>query len=117
MPRVTAMSQGIVEVSCALFHEVVLPALERALPVETAQAAFGLFGYGSEAYGMDDELSRDHHWGLRMDGLLPEALLNTRGEAMRRAVADTLPNEFRGYRLREGHLKGAGLSLDSLEGF
>src|SRR5947209_11877876 len=111
------MKHSIVEVSRALFQEVVLPALARELPEETARAAFGLFGYGSEAYGMDDELSRDHHWGLRIDGLLPEALLKTAGEAIRRVVADVLPKEFRGYPLREGHLKGAGLSLDSLEGF
>jgi hypothetical protein len=111
------MSQGIVAVSRELFQEVVLPALARALPAETAQAAFGLFGYGSEAYGLDDDLSRDHHWGLRIDGLLPEASVGEAGQAMRRVAGEAMPAQFRGYSLREGHLKGAGLSLDSLDRF
>jgi hypothetical protein len=111
------MTHAIVEVSRDLFQEVLQPALTRAFPEETEQAAFGLFGYGSEAYGMDDALSQDHHWGLRIDGLLPEPLLRARGEAMMRTAGEVLPARFRGYPLREGHLKGAGLALDSLEGF
>lgn len=111
------MSTRVVEVSRELFQEVVLPLLRRELPEETGQAAFGLFGYGSEAYGMDDELSRDHHWGLRIDGLLPGSLLRERGEAILAVVESSMPGEFRGYPLRHGHLKGAGLTLDSLEAF
>src|SRR5438067_13755254 len=106
------MRDSIVNVSRELFQQVVLPALARELPEETAQAAFGLFGYGSEAYGFDDELSRDHHWGLRIDGLLHEPVFRTRGEAMQRVAREALPAAFRGYPLREGHLKGAGFSLD-----
>src|SRR5262245_3848715 len=105
------MSNAIVAISRELFQQVVLPALADACPAELSEAAFGLFGYGSEAYGMDDAFSRDHHWGLRIDGLLPEALLRTRGEAMLQSARAALPAEFRGYPLREGHLKGAGLTL------
>jgi hypothetical protein len=111
------MSDSIQEVSRRLFTQTVLPALQRALPEETAQTAFGLFGYGSEAYGMDDAVSRDHHWGLRIDALMPAELLARSGEALRRVAAESLPSVFEGYPLREGHLPGAGLSLDSLEAF
>ena len=39
----------IIDVSRGFFLEVVRPILEREFPEETAQTAFGLFGYGSEA--------------------------------------------------------------------
>ena len=109
--------RSILDISRDLFQQVVLPVLQRELPDETAQSAFGLFGYGSEALGLDDVYSRDHHFGLRIDALLPEALFRTRGAAIQKAVAASLPATFEGYSLREGHLSGAGLALDSREAF
>jgi hypothetical protein len=111
------MSQSIIEVSRGFFTEVVRPILERAFPEETAQGALGLFGLGSEAYGMDDELSRDHHWGVRIDGLMPDTVAPARRESMLQTVQANLPATYRGYSLREGHLAGAGLTLDSLQAF
>src|SRR4051794_36414210 len=111
------MPTSIRQVSRRFFQEIVLPVLEREFPDETARSAFGLFGYGSEAYGMDDEISRDHHWGLRIDALIPEELFRDRREVIMRAVAAALPPSFEGMPLREGHLAGAGLAPDSLEGF
>lgn len=111
------MSTEICRTSRRFFEQVVLPILEREFPEETAATAFGLFGYGSEAYGLDDELSRDHHWGLRIDGLMPEALFRSRGKAIAERVAAALPAAFEGIPLREGHVGGAGLALDSREGF
>jgi hypothetical protein len=111
------MSSGIRDVSRRFFREIVHPVLEREFPEETARTAFGLFGYGSEAYGMDDEVSRDHHWGLRVDALMPGELLRGRRDGMLAAVAASLPASFEGYPLREGHVAGAALAPDSLEAF
>jgi uncharacterized protein DUF4037 len=111
------MSASILDVSRDFFAEVVRPILERAFPEETALGGFGLFGLGSEAFGMDDALSRDHHWGVRIDGLLPDTVPLARREAMLQAVRTNLPATYRGYSLREGHLTGAGLTLDSLPAF
>jgi hypothetical protein len=107
----------ILDISRDLFFEVVKPILEREFPEETAQTAFGLFGYGSDALQMDDALSRDHHWGLRIDALMPDDLLRRSGDSMRQAVRAGLPSSFRGHALREGHLAGAGLALDGLQAF
>ena len=63
------MTESILDLSRELFTEIVLPVLQQEFPNETARTAFGLFGYGSDAYLMDDELSQDHHWGLRIDAL------------------------------------------------
>src|SRR3712207_1834353 len=103
------MPESILDVSREFFLTVVRPILEREFPEETARSAFGLFGLGSEAYQMDDALSRDHHWGVRIDGLVPDALTPARREAMLATVRAGLPASFRGHSLREGHVAGAGL--------
>src|ERR1700682_2372248 len=72
------MQDSIVDVSREFFQEIVLPIMEREFPNETAQTAFGMFGYGSEVLGMDDEFSRDHHWGIRINALMPDDLYQAR---------------------------------------
>jgi hypothetical protein len=111
------MRPSIVVISREFFAEIVQPILIRECPEETAHAAFGLFGYGSEALGLDDDLSRDHHWGVRIDGLVPDEIPQARREQIQRTVQAHLPPSFRGHALREGHLSGAGLTLDGLEEF
>jgi hypothetical protein len=45
------------------FQEEGLPALKRECGDTLDRMAIGLVGDGSECYGYDDELSRDHDWG------------------------------------------------------
>ncbi|MBT5872970.1 MAG: DUF4037 domain-containing protein [Candidatus Latescibacteria bacterium] len=108
------MNESIIDISRTFFEEVVHPLLEKHFPKETARTAFGVFGLGSEALRMDDELSRDHHWGLRIDALMPDEVYQGKSQAIMAALAETLPTSFRGHSLREGHLTGAGLAPDSL---
>lgn len=59
-----------VELARAYSAEVVEPVLARELPgmpVATAR-----LGSGSEVLGLDDEMSRDHDWGLRLTMLVAE---------------------------------------------
>jgi hypothetical protein len=113
----TDTSESVTAVSRQFFQEVVLPILEREFPDVAAQTAFGLFGYGSEAYQQDDAYSRDHHFGLRIDALMPDDLYHARRDALLQTVGANLPATFRGYALRAGHLAGAGLAPDSLPAF
>ena len=76
------MSESIIDVSRAFFEEIVKPILLAHFPEETATTAFGVFGYGSEALRLDDELSRDHHWGLRIDALMPPDIYATKQTAI-----------------------------------
>src|ERR1043165_7030892 len=89
-----SMSETIITVSRRFFQEVVLPILAREFPAVAEQTAFGLFGLGSEAYGQDDDYSRDHHWGLRIDALMPEDLFQARREAMIQTLQANLPTTF-----------------------
>ena len=109
------MTESIIDLSRAFFEEVVLPILEREFPAETAQTAFGVFGYGSEVLRLDDDLSRDHHWGLRINAVMPDDVYRASHEAIRATVGAQLPAMWRGQALREGYTRGGGLELASLE--
>ena len=111
------MSESIIDVSRDFFNEVVKPILEREFPAETAQTAFGVFGFGSEVLRMDDTYSTDHHWGLRINALTPEEIFKARNEAIQQTVSAHLPATWRGHSLREGLSGGRGLSLTSLEAY
>lgn len=111
------MAVNIIEVSRRFFEQVVRPLLEREFPEAARQMACGVFGYGSECLGMDDEVSRDHHWGLRVDALMPDALFRSRAREILARVGKGMPERFEGFALREGHVKGAGIAPESLEGF
>ncbi len=45
------------------FHEYGLPMILKDFPLHAERIACGLVGDGSECFGFDDELSRDHDWG------------------------------------------------------
>lgn len=111
------MTQSIIDVSREFFESIVYPILDEHFPQETAQTAFGVFGYGSEALRLDDEYSRDHHWGLRIDALMPDPIFESKRQVIMETVAANLPETFQGHSLREGHLAGAGLAPDSLEAY
>lgn len=111
------MARSIIDVSRDFFEQVVRPILTEEFPRETAQTAFGVFGYGSEALRLDDEYSRDHHWGLRIDALMPDDVFENRRQEMLRVVDERIPDSFQGHSLREGHVAGAGLAPDSLTAY
>lgn len=111
------MAETIINVSHQFFEEIVKPILLEHFPDETAQTAFGVFGYGSEVLGLDDEYSSDHHWGLRINALIPDYLVSIRKERMLQVVGDNLPESYQGHSLREGFTGVASLEIDSLEGF
>ena len=111
------MSESVIEASRNFFHEVLLPTLRRDFPRETAQTAFGVFGYGSEVMRMDDEYSSDHHWGIRINAVMPDALYGAGGSTIGQAVAASLPEEYHGYVVRAGFSGGTGLSITGLESY
>jgi hypothetical protein len=53
-----------IELTRSYFFETVMPALRRDYPELVPRLAAGLVGNGSECFGYDDEISRDHDWGI-----------------------------------------------------
>lgn len=105
----------IIAESRDFFTEVVEPLLSRAFQSESREMAAGFFGYGSEVLGLDDEFSTDHHFGLRVNVLVPESIYKTMGRAIEDRLASDLPQSWRGRELREGYTRTKGVALASLE--
>ena len=108
------MSESIIDISRRFFEHVVKPILETHFPAETARTAFGVFGYGSEALRLDDQYSRDHHWGLRIDAVMPDDVYADKRVDIAEVLAANMPKTFEGHALQEGMVAGAGLSPDTL---
>jgi len=85
------------EISEAYFAAYGMPMLQEQFPDLLPHVAAGLFGSGSECFGFDDELSRDHDFDPGFILLLPsEDVVDRKREfAIERAYA-ALPSEFMG---------------------
>jgi hypothetical protein len=107
--------RSIIDESHDFWDEVVHPLLKSRFPQETARMAAGVFGYGSEVLRLDDAYSTDHHFGLRVNILLPDVLMRSRGAAIEDGLAADLPPIWRGRELRQGYTRTKGVALASLE--
>ena len=117
MSRTSEPEDNAVALSEAFFDEIVRPAIASVAPPVLEQGAFGRFGYGSECLGLDDQISRDHHWGPQVALLLPERVLEDLGPAPFQNVVAGFPDEFRGYPVKAGQGGAVGLAPESIESF
>ncbi len=86
------------ELSRAFFADCGLPMLERDFPELLPFLAAGLFGSGSECFGYDDALSRDHDFEPGFCLFLPEeAVVDRRSEFLLERAYAKLPREYGGF--------------------
>lgn len=78
------------------YDEIGAPMLRRRFPDLAGRIAAGLAGPGSECFGFDDELSRDHDWGPAFCLWLTAADCREHGRALQQAYEE-LPRVFRGF--------------------
>lgn len=95
------------ELARRYFEEIGRPAFEPAFPQLFERMAFGLAGEGSECFGFDDAVSRDHDWGPAFCIWLTEADYLQYG-AQVQAVYESLPREFAGFSARTSTEHGHG---------
>lgn len=83
---------------CRAYYETYgRPMIEEGFPEYRDKIAVGLAGEGSDCFGYDDELSRDHDWG-------PDFCLWVTGDTYERIgrqlqlAYERLPDSFRGFR-------------------
>ena len=82
------------ELSKAYFEECLLPLIRRFDPDLEPEMAAGVFGMGSDASGLDDELSREHHWGPRCNILLSDPR-EDRCASLETYLQENGPKEYR----------------------
>ena len=91
----------------AYFNEVCYPLLEREFANFLPRMAAGLIGEGSECYGFDDEISRDHDFGPSFQIYIPKEDMPVYGERLKHRLA-TLPKTFQGFGARVESQYGDG---------
>ena len=95
------------ELSRAFWEECGRPMVAEKFPEYAGRIAAGLVGHGSECFGFDDEISRDHDFAPGFCLWITEEDERLFGFRLFRAYA-ALPAEFRGVRLKESIAMGAG---------
>jgi hypothetical protein len=80
------------ELSRRFYFEAVRPILDRRFP--GLEHAAALIGWGSEVLGLDDEMSRDHQWGPRLQLFVADAEVTPEID---RTLADELPPDVAGF--------------------
>ena len=81
------------ELSRLYYEKVCKPVIEKEAGELTERTAVGLVGEGSECYGYDDEISRDHDFGPSCCFWLTKEVYRTYGGKLRE-ILDSLPKSF-----------------------
>lgn len=99
------------------FNEVILPVFKTELLDIFELCAFGLVGEGSECYGYDDEISRDHDFGPSVCIWLREEDYKKYSAKINK-ILNKLPQEFKGFSaLKESEWGYNRRGLLSIENF
>lgn len=95
------------ELSEEYYKDLCLPMLNRDFPQEVEKIAVGLVGEGSECYGYDDEISRDHDWGPSICLWLTAKDYQAFGNRLQEALLQ-LPSSYQGFHVRQETELAAG---------
>ncbi len=90
--------QGL-KLSRLFYEDVAAPILRQKLRDHWQSLAFGLVGEGSECFGFDDTLSRDHDFGAGFCIWAPQEQIPTLTEAVQEALK-ALPRTFMSFPVR-----------------
>lgn len=89
------------------FNEVGLPMIETKFNEYKSRIAAGLVGDGSECFGFDDDISKDHDWGPSFCVWLTQQDYELFGTKLQEEL-NQLPKDFIGYPEREESTWGSG---------
>lgn len=89
------------------FNDVGVPMIEREFGDYKSHIAAGMVGDGSECFGFDDDLSRDHDWGPSFCMWLNKQDFEDIGAALQ-GEFDRLPREYGDYNPRKESAWGGG---------
>lgn len=99
----TSSEKGI-DICKKYYDRYVRPMIDEKFPEYASKIACGLSGEGSDAFGYDDDLSRDHDWGPSVCLWISEETNAKIGEDLRKAYEE-LPGEMDGIK-RAPYVRG-----------
>ena len=99
----TSSEKGI-DICRKYYDRYVRPMIDEKFPEYASKIACGLSGEGSDAFGYDDALSRDHDWGPSVCLWITKDTDTQIGEELRNAYAE-LPEEMDGIK-RAPYVRG-----------
>ena len=100
----------------AYYEQYGRPMLQREFPEYLDKIAVGLVGEGSDCFGLDDEISRDHDWGPGFCLWVTNEIYEEIGEKLQKAY-ESLPKEFEGYVFRETARGEKRRGVQTISGF
>lgn len=109
-------SKGL-DIAEGYFRDVCYPMLEAEFSEYLPRMAAGLVGEGSECYGFDDLISRDHDFGPSFQIFIPAKDMEIYGAKLKKCIEE-LPKSYKGFQARNTCELGAGRTgLLTIEGF
>lgn len=104
------------ELSRRFFQERLLPLVRRSYPAVEPEMAAGVLGMGSDASGLDDDLSREHHWGPRCNILLSDGL-EGRCADLESYFQREAGSEFQGFPIYHNKHNRCGITVETVGEF
>lgn len=87
------MATGL-NISREFIGQIILPLLQEELPNEYERLAVAIIGTGSDVLGLDDSISRDHHWGPRANILYLREDQDTLAPKVADFIEHKVPSSF-----------------------
>jgi hypothetical protein len=104
------------DLSKRFYEECLLPLVRKFDPSLEGVMAAGVLGMGSDASGLDDELSREHHWGPRCNILLSDHL-QSRCAELEHFLQQQAPRDFLGYDVYHNKHNRCGITVETVSDF
>ena len=103
-------------ISARFSQDLLVPLLMQKHPDLVDRLAIGVHGTGSDVLGLDDSISRDHHWGPRAAVLLHDEDASL-AEPVRQTLAEACPREFEGHPVRYDAASRTAVFVDTIGGY
>ena len=96
---------------------ILLPLLKESLPDDFDRLAVAIVGTGSDVLGLDDEISRDHHWGPRANVLYLRKDAGRMRKSLSALFSEKLPRRFREFEIHVNIGNMTGVCCGAVEDF
>ena len=106
-----------VQISTQFINDTILPLLKQHVPDDYRSLAVAVIGTGSDVHGLDDEISRDHHWGPRANVMYLRQDADRLGPKIKKLLNEKIPKKYQDFDVHIDIGNLTGVCFCSLEDF